>query len=103
MPRRFTWRSLKILYSAAVFLGVLTMTVFNVLRMFATGVNSTKMSKLIGRKAFFEAIDVERDHDATPIRSDFCLLRHYPGDRNLVFTTGEAVALPGSNLGETGM
>ncbi|XP_011149359.2 gustatory receptor for sugar taste 64f isoform X2 [Harpegnathos saltator] len=44
---RFTWRSLKILYAAVVFLGVFTMTVFNVLRMFATGVNSTKMTTFV--------------------------------------------------------
>ncbi|XP_032670842.1 gustatory receptor for sugar taste 64f-like isoform X1 [Odontomachus brunneus] len=44
---RFTWRSLKILYSAAVLLGVFSMTVFNVLWIFATGINSTKMTAFV--------------------------------------------------------
>ncbi|XP_011340011.1 gustatory receptor for sugar taste 64f isoform X2 [Ooceraea biroi] len=44
---RFTWRSLKILYTAVVFLGVFTMTVYNVIRMFYTGINSTKMTTFV--------------------------------------------------------
>ncbi|XP_014475213.1 PREDICTED: gustatory receptor for sugar taste 64f-like isoform X2 [Dinoponera quadriceps] len=41
---RFTWRSLKILYSGVIFLGVFMLTVFNVLWMFTTGVNSSRMT-----------------------------------------------------------
>jgi hypothetical protein len=45
--RRFTWRSPKILYTAIVFLGAFIITIYNLLRLFQTGINSTKMSKSV--------------------------------------------------------
>ncbi|KAG7202791.1 hypothetical protein KM043_009958 [Ampulex compressa] len=44
---KFSWRSPKILYSALSFAGSLTMTIFNILRIIATGINSTKMTSLV--------------------------------------------------------
>ncbi|XP_076665648.1 gustatory receptor 5a for trehalose [Andrena cerasifolii] len=44
---RFTWRSPKIIYCAISFLGSSTVTVFNILRLISTGINSTKMTTLV--------------------------------------------------------
>ncbi|CAL1674850.1 unnamed protein product [Lasius platythorax] len=44
---RFTWRSPKILYTMIVFLAVLLMSVYNVLRLFVTGISSTKMTTFV--------------------------------------------------------
>ncbi|XP_011881612.1 PREDICTED: gustatory receptor for sugar taste 64f-like isoform X1 [Vollenhovia emeryi] len=44
---RFTWRNLKILYAAIVFLGVLLMSIANILRLFTSGINSTKMTTFV--------------------------------------------------------
>nr|XP_012217698.1 PREDICTED: gustatory receptor for sugar taste 64f-like [Linepithema humile] len=44
---RFTWRSPKILYSAIVFLGIVTVSVCNVWRLCSTGLNSTKMTTFV--------------------------------------------------------
>ncbi|XP_015433561.1 PREDICTED: gustatory receptor for sugar taste 64f [Dufourea novaeangliae] len=44
---RFTWRSPKIIYSAISFVGLSMMTIFNILRIISTGVNSTKMTTFV--------------------------------------------------------
>ncbi|KAH0949288.1 Gr1 [Eciton burchellii] len=44
---RFTWRSPKILYTAIVFLGAFIITIYNLLRLFQTGINSTKMTTFV--------------------------------------------------------
>ncbi|XP_029177346.1 gustatory receptor for sugar taste 64f-like isoform X2 [Nylanderia fulva] len=44
---RFTWRSPKILYTFIVLLAGLFMTIFNTLRLFSTGLNSTKMTTFV--------------------------------------------------------
>ncbi|XP_039303812.1 gustatory receptor for sugar taste 64f isoform X2 [Solenopsis invicta] len=44
---RFTWRSLKILYTAVVFLGVLLISITNILRLLNTGINSAKMTGFV--------------------------------------------------------
>ena len=51
---RFSWRSPKIIYCAISFLGSSMVSVFNILRVFATGINSTKMSKLL-RVLFYKS------------------------------------------------
>lgn len=43
---RFTWRSPKFVYCAMSIFGSSVMTIFNILRIVSTGVNSTKMSKI---------------------------------------------------------
>ena len=43
---RFTWRSPKFAYCVMSIFGSSMMTIFNILRIVATGVNSTKMSKI---------------------------------------------------------
>lgn len=44
---RFTWRSPKILYAAIAFLGVLAMTIANLVRLLTSGINSTKMTTFV--------------------------------------------------------
>ncbi|CAL7948745.1 unnamed protein product [Xylocopa violacea] len=44
---RFTWRSPKFIYCAISFLGSSMMTVFNILRIISTGINSTKMTTFV--------------------------------------------------------
>lgn len=46
LTSRFTWRSPKFVYCAMSIFGSSVMTIFNILRIVATGVNSTKMSKI---------------------------------------------------------
>lgn len=68
--RRFTWRSAKILYTAIVFLAVFTITVYNVLRLLNTGINSTKMSKSI-RDCIQSAENPRLDLEKRSIRLQF--------------------------------
>ncbi|XP_076645881.1 gustatory receptor for sugar taste 64f isoform X1 [Halictus rubicundus] len=44
---RFTWRSPKIIYCAISLVGAMTLTVFNIMRMVTTTVNSTKMTTFV--------------------------------------------------------
>ncbi|XP_020278415.1 gustatory receptor for sugar taste 64e-like isoform X2 [Pseudomyrmex gracilis] len=44
---RFTWRSPKLVYAAISFLGACMMTIYNVIRLLNTGINSTKMTTLV--------------------------------------------------------
>ncbi|XP_067206637.1 gustatory receptor for sugar taste 64f-like [Linepithema humile] len=44
---RFTWRSPKILYSAIVFLGIVTVSVCNVWQLYSMGINSTNMTSFV--------------------------------------------------------
>lgn len=46
LTSRFTWRSPKFVYCAMSIFGSSVMTIFNILRIVTTGVNSTKMSKI---------------------------------------------------------
>ncbi|XP_076235177.1 gustatory receptor for sugar taste 64f [Calliopsis andreniformis] len=44
---RFTWRSPKIIYCAISFLGSSMMTVFNIMRIITSGINSAKMTSFV--------------------------------------------------------
>ncbi|XP_076378781.1 gustatory receptor for sugar taste 64f isoform X2 [Megalopta genalis] len=44
---RFTWRSPKIIYCAISLFGLILLTIFNIMRMVSTGVNSTKMTTFV--------------------------------------------------------
>ncbi|XP_078034005.1 gustatory receptor for sugar taste 64f isoform X2 [Augochlora pura] len=44
---RFTWRSPKIIYCAISLFGLILLTIFNIMRMISTGVNSTKMTTFV--------------------------------------------------------
>lgn len=61
---RFTWRSPKFVYCAMSIFGSSVMTIFNILRIVATGVNSTKMSKI-----FQDALHLRRNNPVaiTPV------------------------------------
>ncbi|CAK9814288.1 Gustatory receptor for sugar taste 64f [Anthophora quadrimaculata] len=44
---RFTWRSPKFIYCAISFLGSSTMTIFNIMRIITSGINSTRMTTFV--------------------------------------------------------